>query len=245
MTGDLLDKPDPKYCSLFEDFVIDLKNMTNNENPVIVPGNHDVKRVIGSFFRDARYAVSSVSNRVVVDTSLRVIFLCFDSSRKGFLSCGRITDNQMEVVGRHYENELRVSRACDGYLPVALLHHHTLTYNNDSDKRWWQIGLGNELTIRLHDADRFLEWCHGYRIETVLHGHRHIPRHLVDTVRRNNESVEITTVGCGPSLGVNGHALCYDTIEWDPKGGRIISFYKSTGSGSFQEEVLEIKRNVR
>lgn len=68
------------------------------------------------------------------------------------------------------------------------------------------------------DAQSFLTWCAGRDIGLVLHGHRHVPRLVIDDVateQARRQYRRITTVGCGTSRGAGGAPMSFNVIEWN------------------------------
>jgi len=88
------------------------------------------------------------------------------------------------------------------YLLIAVLHHHLLPIPkpNYYDQKWYEKIIPSDLldaSLRLVDADLFLEWLSKRNVKIVLHGHKHIPF----VAEHNN----IKVIGCGSSTGQIPH----------------------------------------
>ena len=139
--------------------------------------------------------------------------------------------------------------AYDTYMKIALVHHHPYPYllapgqliahpyempqeTSVFDPRGW---VGRESFIKLEGAEQLLSWCAGRDVSLILHGHRHIPRLIQDRVSDGADPPrfrEITTVGCGSSLGAGNGPLSFNIIEWQPaSNGRTVDFQVDRGDG--------------
>lgn len=96
--------------------------------------------------------------------------------------------------------------------------HHPLEIENPKwyAKDWYESLLGTkgfEKTMKLVDADLFLEWIEKREIKYVLHGHKHIPK-----IQKHKD---ITVVASGSSTGSVKHQekgktyLSYNLIKYD------------------------------
>jgi len=123
-----------------------------------------------------------------------------------------------------FETKAAKNKALRDYLPIALIHHHPFSFQGRAEtqvqKALSSVGLSDERFLSLEDADTFINWCAGRKIPLILHGHTHIPRHVIGRVTWNNGSVsaerDLTAVGCGTTLGAEGLPLSYNLLEWDP-----------------------------
>jgi hypothetical protein len=183
---------------------------------------------------------------VVVDDEAQMAFFCFDSSRTGDLARGCVDREQLLGMATEYEVR-NTGQTLDKYLKIALVHHHPYPYVPHKetpiiDPRGW---VGRESFIELRESDRFLAWCASRGVELILHGHKHIPRLIVDRVPDETSDGQtyraITTVGCGSTLGANGSAMSFNLIEWDPKSGNwSAQFMIDRGDGSgFRSAALQ------
>jgi hypothetical protein len=183
---------------------------------------------------------------VVTDPDARIAFFCFDSSRTGDLARGSVDRDQLLKMATEYEVR-NSNQALDSYLKVALVHHHPYPYVPDKetpiiDPRGW---VGRESFIEFRDSDRFLAWCASRGVELILHGHKHIPRLIIYRVRDETADGhvyrQLTTVGCGSTLGANGSAMSFNIIEWEPKSGNWNTHFmidRGDGSG-FKSAALQ------
>lgn len=254
ITGDLFDQPKRRHAQQYRNFAHQL-HLLSGKAPIVVPGNHD-QRIFGNAIfgvgRRLRQLTDLQWREVVVDPEAQIAFFCFDSSRTGDLARGCVDQDQLLKMATEYEVN-NIGQALDGYLKVALVHHHPYPYVPDKetpiiDPRGW---VGRESFLEFRESDRFLAWCASRGVELILHGHKHIPRLIVDEIL--NESPEgggayrqLTTVGCGSTLGANGSEMSFNIIEWDPESGNWnTQFLIDRGDGSgfrsaaLQSQVIE------
>ena len=88
------------------------------------------------------------------------------------------------------------------YKLVAVLHHHVTHIETPDfyDERWYKKILPKDFldnSLRLIDADLFLEWMKQRNVKLVLHGHKHIPF--------ISEQDGIHIISCGSSTGQVTH----------------------------------------
>ncbi|MFF2993166.1 metallophosphoesterase family protein [Streptomyces sp. NPDC057950] len=257
ITGDLFDQPRARHREQYEEFVHQLRDLTRAE-PVVVPGNHD-QRIFGNKVgrvgsRRGELAEVRWDRGAVHDRDAKLVFLCFNSSKKGDAARGGIGDKQLLDVATSYDAARRVA-GYDDCLRIAVLHHHPYPYplpdeeprpgHHPSEdpvsghkqtwmKRVWSR-LPRERLLEMEDARQFLNWCAARDVSLVLHGHRHRSRLVTDTIpvsgvpfRRH----ELTTVGCGTSLGANDSPLSFNVIDWNPAtGGWAVDFQESEPDG--------------
>lgn len=240
ITGDLFDQPRRRHAQQYRNFAHQL-HMLSGKSPIIVPGNHD-QRIFGNSFmgfgRRLRQLADLEWREVVVDAEAQMAFFCFDSSRTGDLARGCVDRDQLLRMATEYEVN-NVGQVLHNYLKVALVHHHPYPYVPDKetpiiDPRSW---VGREEFIELRESDRFLAWCATRGVELILHGHKHIPRLIVDHVPDEGQDGQayrpITTVGCGSTLGANGSAMSFNLVEWDPGSHNWnVQFMIDRGDGS-------------
>ena len=109
---------------------------------------------------------------------------------------------------------------------IALLHHHPKEIENPDwyAKDWYEAFLGKnnfEKTMKLVDADLFLQWIEKRGIKLILHGHKHIPK-----IHKHND---ITIIAAGSSTGKVRHKedgktfLTYNLIKYDIVNKRPVS----------------------
>jgi|ERR1035441_2797506 calcineurin-like phosphoesterase family protein len=223
ITGDLFDQPRRRHAQQYRNFADQLR-LLSGKVPIVVPGNHD-QRIFGNAIfgigRRLRQLTDLRWREIVVDSEAQIAFFCFDSSRTGDLARGCVDQDQLLRMGTEYAVS-NTNHALDNYLKVALVHHHPYPYVPEKetpiiDPRGW---VGRESFIEFQDSDRFLAWCASRGVELILHGHKHIPRLIVDRVpyeATNGRAYRhLTTVGCGSTLGANDAAMSFNIIEWDP-----------------------------
>jgi predicted phosphodiesterase len=235
ITGDLIntssDADDPDFAD-FKDFRRWLAVEVGSE-VIVVPGNHD-ERWLGNRLwglGDNRNAVADLSwSKVVVDSTLKCVFLCFDSARKGMAGTGSVSTAQLDDVAREFETVCAHTPEAEAYQRIALLHHHPAPYDALRDYLVQPLPQGGmleqERLLALEDADGFLEWCRRLKVRLIMHGHKHLQRLRVGDKR--NPSI----VGCGTSLGAENKPLSYNVLTVDPSAKRIaLAMYADVGNG--------------
>lgn len=235
ITGDLIDTPsdaDAPDFAAFKDFRRWLAEQVGNE-VIVVPGNHD-QRWLGNrlgALGDNKSAVADLSwAKIVIDTELMCVFLCFDSAREGIAATGTVSPQQLDDVAREFESVSRRWPEMRAYQRVVLLHHHPAAYDANLDLLVEPLREGGmldqERLLALDDAGRFLDWCRQFEIHLVLHGHKHLQR------LRPGNAPDPAIVGCGTSLGAEGKPLSYNVLTVDPPSGRIaVSMLGDDGQG--------------
>jgi 3',5'-cyclic AMP phosphodiesterase CpdA len=249
MTGDLFDNPKKRDALAFRNFRADLEASTGKE-VIIVPGNHDQK-IYGNTFlgfgRKLRELTKLEWSSLVVDDELQCVFYCFDTSRDAqHYARGKVTREQMIEVATLFETKIVKKPKIKDYLSVALIHHHPYSFNAKTEtplqKGLKAIGLSDEGFLKMEDADEFLSWCAGRRVSLILHGHKHVPRHVKDRIKwthgKKSDWREVTAVGCGTSLGAEGMPMSYNVLEWSPTSQKwSASFFSDPGLGTGFEEI--------
>ena len=235
ITGDLLDSPTNENKDLYDDFKQQIQKIFNNE-PIAVLGNHDYDQggILKRLTKEKSIInVLSESSPLVKIDKLNLIIIKFNSNSGGNLAQGLIGDQQFQLIG----NELDKINNINDYSLIAILHHHPLKILKPDwySREWYERILGDfhEQTMKLLDADKFLEWIKQRKINFVLHGHKHIPVF--------NSHNEINVVGAGSSTGIVRHKdknkmyLSFNIFKYDKINKKIISgsiFYEDLiGSG--------------
>jgi Calcineurin-like phosphoesterase len=249
ITGDLFDNPKEADALAFRNFRTDLHSATGKD-VLVVPGNHDQKLSGNTLFgmgRRLRELTKLEWSSVFVDDDLRCTFYCFDSSRDADnFARGCITRQQMMEVSTEFETKAGSRPVIRDYLSVVLTHHHPYSFRSASEtllqKAIKLAGMDEESFLRMDNADEFLRWCAGRRIPLVLHGHKHVARHVKDQIwweqGLSREAREVTAVGCGTSLGAEGRPLSYNILEWSPSSRKwTVSFFSDPGLGTGFEEM--------
>ena len=192
VTGDLMDTPDDSHLDAVRDFIEFLYTI-GTEDPVVVLGNHDVRKD-GWLSPDLQNAMRITVDRVRWFDESRVGFACFNSVRSGNLARGRIDETEYLDVGQALD---RSPDKAKSYVLGALLHHHPIPVERPSwyHQPWYERFLGKsfEKTEALDNADDLLRWLQARNIGLILHGHKHIPR-----VEMHEQMM---VVGCGSTVG--------------------------------------------
>jgi 3',5'-cyclic AMP phosphodiesterase CpdA len=209
---------------------------------LVVPGNHDVSlygknedhRLIGyhQFLEDLFGGPGRKSRFLKIDSELRVIFLCLDSTLKNKrpLAEGEIGHSQI-LWARENLTEIKQSIGEDSFgsrVKIAVMHHHCKQIRgmNTSDERF----------MNLLDAEEIKDLLHEFGFNLVLHGHKHMPR--VDDLIGAKGQV-LTVVGAGTAvcpileeqhqMGNN-----FNFIKIDPEANEIsVQMFKADGLGDF------------
>ncbi|MGW6613511.1 metallophosphoesterase family protein [Streptomyces erythrochromogenes] len=235
ITGDLFDQPRRRHAQDYVNFIHALQ-LICDKRPIVVPGNHDQRIFGNSLFgigRRLRQLADLKWATFVADPVSQTAFFCFDSSRSEDLARGRVDPEQLLKMATEFDVENARGRY-DSYLRVALVHHHPYPYVPQIerpivDPRTW---VGREEFVEMRGAENFLSWCAGRGIDIILHGHKHIPRLIVDHVDGGDVLRPMTTVGCGSSLGANGSKMSFNVIEWNPKSQSwLVDFQVSRADG--------------
>ena len=245
VTGDLFNTPDESLRSSFDELRFDVENITGSDI-IIVPGNHDVRsrgNAIGPFGRNSDYVTDLRWDPIVFDHEIGIVFFCFNSSEEGNLATGSVTERQRLDRAELFDRELRKNSEIDRYLKIALVHHHPCAYESAPtslyEKLLEKIFGGDERFLSFTNADDFLRWCSSRGVSLVLHGHKHTPRFFQDK--------NMTIIGCGSTVGVEGKPMCYDIALVDPDTKRWnAQFYfddKGDGSGfKLQNVTIDLRR---
>ena len=179
ITGDLMQSPSSvnKHAFLhFSEFLLS----KGFEKPIYILGNHDVDT--SGFLKllsNQKAIISSLTNtkKIEIFEDLKLAILKFDSNTGGELAQGKIGEDQLMEIG----NEIDAIKNKESYTFMALLHHHPLEIDNPSwyAEDWYEYLLGTkhfEKSMKLIDADLFLEWIKRRGVKFILHGHKHIPK---------------------------------------------------------------------
>jgi len=216
ITGDLMQSPSSTNKQTYLQFS-ELLLSKGFEKPIHILGNHDVDA--GGIFKllsNQKAIISSLSNtsKIEIYEDLKLAIIKFDSNTGGELAQGKIGEDQLMEIG----NEIDAIKNKESYTFIALLHHHPMEIENPSwyAKDWYESLLGTnkfEKTMKLVDAELFLEWIQNRGIKYVLHGHKHIPK-----IQKHND---ITVVAAGSTTGSIKHQdkgktyLSYNLIKYD------------------------------
>jgi predicted phosphodiesterase len=246
ITGDLFNEPRREEARAFHSFRTALERQ-RGEPAVVIPGNHDYKWK-GNFGADLREIGKVEWTSVFVDDKLECVFFCFDSSQDADLARGKVTIEQRIKVATEFDKLALARREIKDYLRVALIHHHPFSFETAKEtvvsRLLEKIHITDEFFLRMDDAQSFLEWCANRGVGLILHGHKHVPRFRKEEIRLNNGRVQdLTTVGCGTSLGAEGRPLSYNILEWDSNERRwSVSYFMDPGDGSgFVQQYLSVQ----
>lgn len=219
ITGDLFNTPKKDYATLFTNFKNNITHLAGGREPISITGNHD-QRMIGLFGEDYKQVALIGSRKILVDDQCEMIFVCFNSSEKGSLARGRITNSQFRQLGGDYRTLTSARQKLKQYLPIVLVHHHPFSFDVPPEtlvqRAFAAIGLRDESFLAMVDAADLHKWCLDWKIRTILHGHKHRARYMEREISKGADRINLTAIGCGSSLGAEGAPVSYNMLEWDP-----------------------------
>ncbi len=228
ITGDLLDLPDKILLDQFEAFRSRLVELTGKD-PIVIPGNHDQREKHGAYVQKLDAVANLEWSSIVCDDELECVFYCFDSSREVFGAYGGIDLADRARAENKVGQLAKTNKALGRYLPIAVIHHHPYGYVKGMENIIPRKSMLRSLSLAfeqfflyMKNAEEFVKWCGNRGISLILHGHKHIQRHVTKQVSSTEynitETRPVTAVGCGTSLGVGSNTpfLSYNTIRWDP-----------------------------
>lgn len=199
ITGDAVNSPSKVNNLKYIDFSEFLESKSGKK-PVFVLGNHDVNKVGLAFNRKNQILANAVGGypKILINNEIKVIFLLFNSNTNGHFAEGEIGLEQMSEMGNKLDRIPGLSK----YKLVAVLHHHVTHIENPNfyDKRWYEKVLSKDFidsSLRLIDADLFLDWLEQRNVKLILHGHKHVP-----LISKHNG---IHIISCGSSTGQVTH----------------------------------------
>jgi len=216
ITGDLMNSPSILNKQIYLQFS-ELLLTKGFEKPIYVLGNHDVDTSgLIKLLTTQKSVISSLasSSKIELLDDLGLAIIKFDSNTGGELAQGKIGEDQLMQIG----NEIDAITNKDYYTFIALLHHHPKEIENPNwySRDWYEYLLGKrgfEKTMKLVDADLFLDWLSARGIKYVMHGHKHIPK--------IHSHEDITIIAAGSSTGSVKHQergktyLTYNLIKYD------------------------------
>lgn len=199
VTGDAVNSPSKVNSMEYIDFSEFLESKSGEE-PIFVLGNHDVNKSGLAFNRNNQMLADVVGGypKIKIAKDINVIFLLFNSNTNGNLAEGEIGQAQMSEMGNIIDKIPELWK----YKLVTVLHHHVAPIEKPDfyDERWYKKMIPKgflEDSLRLLDADLFLEWMKRRNVKLVLHGHKHIPF--------ISEQEGIHIISCGSSTGQVAH----------------------------------------
>lgn len=224
ITGDLMQSP----CNTSKQSYLQFSELLQSkgfEKPIHILGNHDVDTGgIIKLLSKQKSIISSLSNtsKIEIFESLQLAIIKFDSNTGGELAQGLIGNDQLMEIG----NEIDALKNKDTLTFIAILHHHPKVIENPDwyARDWYESLLGTlkfDKTMKLIDADLFLEWIQKRGIKYILHGHKHIPK-----IQKHNG---ITIIAAGSSSGSVRHKeegktyLSYNLIKYDIENRQPVS----------------------
>lgn len=246
ITGDLVDRPNERQLELYDVFKKRLSDIGASA-PLVVPGNHDQRRYGNAFWRlgrDLSLLPDLKRDEVVVNDTLRMTFICFDSSRSGNFARGEVRLDMLQRMEHLLNQEFARNPAAEHYLRIVLVHHHPFPFDAANPGNIIQhalsfIGYSSEPFLAMRDSERFVNWCVSSDVSLILHGHKHFARHIRAVRQRTRggriDSRIITSIGCGTSLGAEQKPLTYSVVSWDPSSrvwaSRVMEYEHGSGYG--------------
>lgn len=199
ITGDAVDSPEHSNKIDFMNFSDNIASISQSR-PITVLGNHDIDDHGLSILSNRRSFVDFLGHfpNIRIDEEAKTIFLLFNSNVSGSLAKGNIGTTQLSEMGNILDNVENLN----SYKLVAVLHHHVMPIPEPDwrTQEWYKKLLPKgflEETLKLQDADTFLEWLKLRNVRTVIHGHKHVPF--------INEKDGIKIIACGSSTGQVKH----------------------------------------
>lgn len=243
VTGDAVDSPKRTTENIYTSFAEYIEERYGKK-PIRVLGNHDVNNMGLAFFHGNQNIANIVGDypKIRIIEESKIILLLFNSNTNGSLAEGEIGPAQMSEMG----NLLDEVDNLEEYILIAVLHHHVLPIPkpNYYNKKWFERIMPNgfmDISLRLIDADLFMEWLHQRNVRVVLHGHKHIPFLA--------KSDGITVIGCGSSTGQIVHKekgktfISYNVIKVDKQAVTCTQFVEEiygAGAKDIKTEVIEL-----
>ena len=199
ITGDSVDSPNRATENSYINFAEYLEERCG-QRPIRILGNHDINNNGLAVFHGKQRIANIISEfpKIQVLEEQKVILLLFNSNTNGNLAAGEIGTAQMSEMGNLLDKVKNLSE----YMLIAVMHHHLLPIPQPDyyDEKWYKKILPSgflDESLKLVDANLFIEWLNQRNIKYVLHGHKHIP--FMSEYRGLNE------IGCGSSTGQITH----------------------------------------
>jgi predicted phosphodiesterase len=195
VSGDGMDSPNKENKLSLMNFC-DFLQSYSHVKPSVVPGNHDFNTIgLALNHHNQSFADIIADYPIIIrDDEAKVLFLLFNSNIKGHFAGGEIGTEQLSEMG----NQLDETKELDRYRLIAVLHHHVTPIPNPEwrTEKWYKKILPQgflEQSLKLRDADFFMNWLKKRNVQMVLHGHKHIPF--------ATELDGIKIIACGSSTG--------------------------------------------
>lgn len=244
VTGDAVDSPRKSAEEVYLDFSQYIEEQCGKK-PFRIIGNHDINRHGLALFHGRQRISNYLSEypRIEKLEESKVILLLFNSNTGGNLAEGKIGIQQMAEMGNILDKEVPDP---NNYLLIAVLHHHLLPISKPAfyERKWFEKIIPEnyaEYSLKLLDADLFLEWLHKRNVRIVLHGHKHIP--YISTTN------DITVIGCGSSTGQIHHKekdktyISYNILKRSENSVTCCQFAEEiygAGDENIRTEVIEL-----
>ncbi|WP_437832448.1 metallophosphoesterase family protein [Sorangium sp. So ce1153] len=238
VTGDLLDKADPRGIPLAINFLAELTDQIElpRTRVVLIPGNHDVSRdpdltkkyaAFGDIWTGF-YGSLLPSFNPATPAHLRVERFDYTSDLGvevvGFNSCEELDDSTNQEHGsvktgqRDRAEDLLMASEGKNLFRIALMHHH-LERPEGSIRHDYSV---------MDDAAAMIEWLASHRFQLALHGHQHVDWDSIRIV----DGWTIAIVA-GASAGVAN----YGRVEWNlPLGYQVIVLDEATSGRRIRRE---------
>lgn len=192
ITGDIFDKLDENYPSMVEqavEFFNSLYSKLNNmqkqlskEDFFFVPGNHDILRNAANspwepYDKLLKNFYSTIPNYYIPNNhvilkkipSKKILFMGFNSNSYDTTfpqKCKPIISNQFDIITKYIDN----NNLLFDYYKIAFLHHPFYLFTQTE---------GNTENGTLHNAEEFLTCLSKWKVNLVLHGHKHEPKNTI------------------------------------------------------------------
>lgn len=224
ITGDAVDSPSRATENDYINFAEYLEEHCGHK-PIRILGNHDINNNGLAVFHGKQRIANIIGEypKIHILEEQKVILLLFNSNTNGNLAAGEIGTAQMSEMG----NLLDKVQNLDEYMLIAVMHHHLLPIPQPDyyDEKWYKKILPSSFldeSLKLIDAELFVEWLNQRNIKFVLHGHKHIPF--------MTEHRGINVIGCGSSTGQITHKengktyISYNLLKISEKAVTCIQF---------------------
>ncbi len=194
-TGDLVNTPDDSLFQEAYQFLTNLGQSCNtiDGSPAIIaiPGNHDLWDE-GLFALPFRPKYSDTFCKIPTHhyfKSEKVWIWGFDSASERKFATGKVRNDELIRFNQEYARLNADPTFATEVFKIALIHHHPLPVNWDSD---WQQQL-----LMMMNAGTFLSAMLSHNMNLVLHGHEHLQgrSRLASALGGNNAEVVVVSLG--------------------------------------------------
>lgn len=254
VTGDLFDTPKEGFRASFDEFRRDIEE-SMSKRLLVVPGNHDVRfrgNALGPLGRTADYVTDLDWSPLEIDDEMQAVFYSFNSSEGSNFARGCVSKRQRRDRAERYDEAVVRREHIRAYSKIALVHHHPVDYGSQPTAFYERILArfgGDDRFIAFEESQEFLKWCFSRDVGLILHGHKHIPHLSTVRAKAAGGAKEVTIVGCGSSVGVEGKPMCYDIVSINPATQRwSVSFHhdeRGDGSGfELQNVAIDLRTPI-